>query len=261
MKLEMRYFALLAALALPACSSVGDVVGSGKDAPDEFAIVTKQPLIIPPDFYLHPPRPGSAPVNQLSPSDSAQNALFPDDPSQIAATIKGNYSAGEKLLLASAGAANANDAIRQMIAADNKKLEAADDSFTDQVLSFGTPDDTGHGLDADAEKARLDRAHAQGKPVATAAPMRSTAPVASGALPAVGAAPADDGGAPPYADTTPPDGGTQTSAAPADAPPAQPDMAGTLPDIGSTPDTQQAPPPPPPAKAQKDDSGWLDGIF
>ena len=35
------------AISLPACSSVGDALGMGKSPPDEFAVVTKAPLIVP----------------------------------------------------------------------------------------------------------------------------------------------------------------------------------------------------------------------
>ena len=33
---------------------------AGRDRPDEFAVARNQPLIIPPDFALTPPRPGEA---------------------------------------------------------------------------------------------------------------------------------------------------------------------------------------------------------
>jgi len=48
-------------LSLAACGgeSLSDTLGYGKSAPDEFAIVTKAPLVIPPDYSLRPPRPGA----------------------------------------------------------------------------------------------------------------------------------------------------------------------------------------------------------
>lgn len=262
-------------VALAGCGSSGDdVVGTGKDAPDEFAIVTKQPLIIPPDFNLHPPRPGSPPRNQLSPTDAAQQALFSDDPNQVASTIHGSYSQGERQLLARAGAANASDSVRQLIAADNKNLEAADNDFTSSLLFGGGSDaDAGHPLDANAEKARLDAMRGQGRPVADAAPMaqQSIAPDDNSAAPpsAYETQPQTDysqpasGGALP-----PPDQSDQSAPASAPpqaastyAPPQQAPEAGTLPPIGSEPQQTYQQPPPAKKKAHKDDSGWLDGIF
>jgi hypothetical protein len=157
----MRRFVLLGALGccvllLAACDSIRSAVGTNKDPPDEFAVVTKSPLIIPPDYNLKPPKPGAPPLNQVSPTESAQAALYSDDPKAVAGAITGNYSEGEKLLMAQTGAASATDSIRQQIAADNSNADSADESFTDQLL-FNTSNNTGDApLNADAEKARID---------------------------------------------------------------------------------------------------------
>jgi hypothetical protein len=141
--------------ALSGCQTIRDAAGISKRPPDEFAVVTKAPLIIPPEYNLVPPKPGVAPTNQTSPTDTAQTTVFSDDPSTVAKTISGNFSDGEKLLLAYAGAANVSHSIRQQIAADNRHMQDADDSFTNTVL-FGPTTDEGQPLDADAEKKRLD---------------------------------------------------------------------------------------------------------
>lgn len=50
---------LLVALALlSGCADVREMMGFSREGPDEFAVVTHQPLVIPPDFRLRPPRPG-----------------------------------------------------------------------------------------------------------------------------------------------------------------------------------------------------------
>jgi hypothetical protein len=267
----MRMLLAASAVALAGCSSTSDILGAGKDAPDEFAIVTKQPLIIPPDFNLHPPRPGAAPTNQLSPTDSAQAALFSDDPSQIASNMRGNYSEGEKQLLARAGAANASDSIRQLIAADNKNLEAADTDFTNNLLFGGGDADAGHPIDANAEKSRLDSMGVGNRPVADAAPAPQqpiddyAAPQSAYETPPAGAAQPAVGGALPPVNAPQGAQSQPVSAPPAQtastyAPPPQAPEAGTLPPIGSTPQ-QTYQPSRPAKKAHKDDSGWFDGIF
>ncbi|HUJ48268.1 MAG TPA: DUF3035 domain-containing protein [Rhizomicrobium sp.] len=148
----------LAALALAGCSSIRDAAGISKAPPDEFAVVNKAPLIIPPDFNLKPPKPGAAPLNQVSPTISAEAALYSnEDPSAVANTINGNYSESEKMLLAQAGAANSDNSIRQQIAADNRNMQSADETFTDQLLfGGGTTNNSDAPLNADAEKARID---------------------------------------------------------------------------------------------------------
>ena len=50
--------------ALSAARRFRDEAGLTKQSPDEFAVVTKAPLIIPPNFNLRPPSPGAAPLNQ-----------------------------------------------------------------------------------------------------------------------------------------------------------------------------------------------------
>src|SRR5689334_23915476 len=86
---------LAATGALSGCDSLKSALGSDKQAPDEFAVVTKAPLIIPPDFNLKPPKPGAPPANQVSPTQSAQSALFNTDPATTAASIPGDMSMGE----------------------------------------------------------------------------------------------------------------------------------------------------------------------
>lgn len=160
-------------LSLSACESIRNFV-AGKEPPDEFAVVTKAPLIIPPDYNLKPPKPGIAPLNQASPTQSAEAALYSDDPKAVASSISGNYSEAEKMLLAQTRAASASDSIRQQIAADNSNQQSADESFTDQLL-FGSSASTADApLDADAEKARLDAAKARAAAPAAPQPAQQT---------------------------------------------------------------------------------------
>jgi len=145
----------LALVSLSACESIRSAAGLTKQSPDEFAVVSKAPLIIPPDYNLRPPKPGAPPLNQVSPTESAEAALYSDDPKAVASWISGSYSNGEKMLLAQTGAASATDGIRQQIAADNSGADSADEGFTDHLL-FSTPDTGDAPLNADAEKARID---------------------------------------------------------------------------------------------------------
>jgi hypothetical protein len=145
-----------AGLSLAGCDSFRDELGVSKQAPDEFAVVTKAPLIIPPDYNLRPPKPGAAPENQVEPSQAAQQSLFGADAATVAKSMEGNMSPGEKLLLANAGAQNADPAIRQTLATDrNKALQASSDDFTNSVLFWqkpSVPDDPAVNADAEAKK-------------------------------------------------------------------------------------------------------------
>ena len=135
----LRFAVLGASLAaLAACSSLREAAGLTKQSPDEFAVTTKAPLIIPPDFNLRPPSPGAAPLNQTDPTSSAEVAMFnTGDPATVAAQMPGNYSPSEKMLLANAGVQNADPTVRAQLQSDEKNMQGADPSFTDRIL--GSP--------------------------------------------------------------------------------------------------------------------------
>jgi hypothetical protein len=135
-----RTFVILAVFSLASlagCDSLRRDAGLTKQSPDEFAVVTKAPLIIPPNFNLQPPAPGAPPLNQQDPTTSAQTALFAGgDTAMAAQNLQGSYSQAERMLLANAGAQNSDPTIRAELQADQRlTATAADQSFTDRVLN------------------------------------------------------------------------------------------------------------------------------
>jgi Protein of unknown function (DUF3035) len=171
----VRFAVLGTSMALlMGCQSIRNAAGMGKEGPDEFAVVTKQPLVIPPEYNLRPPRDGAPPTNQVQPTDSAQSALFDSDPAAAAKMIQGDYSQAEKLLLAQANAANPDPSIRQEVASDGRAMEPADDTFTQQMLFWQDKPVAGNNVDAEGEDKRLQAQKAAGK---NAAPPRDTAKI------------------------------------------------------------------------------------
>lgn len=69
--------ALIALMGLGGCAWLGDAVGSGKHPPDEFVVVNKRPLVVPPDFKLRPPEPGKPSPQNIQPAREVVSALFP----------------------------------------------------------------------------------------------------------------------------------------------------------------------------------------
>lgn len=63
-------------LTTAGCSTFTQAMGGGKNSPDEFAVVTKAPLVIPPDFSLRPPKPGAARPQERNVADAARDAVF-----------------------------------------------------------------------------------------------------------------------------------------------------------------------------------------
>jgi len=152
----------LCASLLSGCDSLRDAAGLTKKSPDEFAVTTKAPLVIPPDFNLRPPLPGAPPSNTRDPSTNAEMALFSNaDPQVVAAGMAGNFTPGEKMLLANAKAQNSDPAIRARLNADQRAaVQNADRSFTDRLLATKATADTGKPVNADAEIAKGSKAAA-----------------------------------------------------------------------------------------------------
>ena len=129
-------------VALCGCQSVREATGVAKLAPDEFTILTKAPLIVPPDYNLRPPQPGAADRNLSSPADMARTALFQQqDASTAAARLGQDYSESERLLLARSGGSLADPAIRQQIGIDSSQSDQGEEFARDIIFpDGGAPD-------------------------------------------------------------------------------------------------------------------------
>lgn len=133
-------------LGVSGCSSMNSAMGGGKNPPDEFAIVTKAPLTVPPDYALRPPRPGETRPERLSSSDRTRQLLLGDEsmspPSQ-----------GELTLLQNVDAINVDPNIRAILAAENGGRAEKDASLANQLIFWRVDGDT---IDDSAAPLRVD---------------------------------------------------------------------------------------------------------
>jgi len=118
---------LAAAAGLTGCQSAGRALGLQAAAPDEFKVIAKAPLVLPPDYGLRPPAPGEPRPQELQPESRAREALL----GQRAAE---NRTQGEKLLVAKAGADRADPLIRYVIDDEYGDLAYKEKSFSDLVM-------------------------------------------------------------------------------------------------------------------------------
>ena len=158
------------ALSLGACGSTGidEALGYGKQPPDEFAIVTKAPLTIPPDFSLRPPEPGAPPRQSRSPQELAIGALYPNRASgSVTSQALGapGETSGEVALLNKAGATNADPEIRRLIESEYHNILDKDESFANRIIFWRDTSYQGVPVDASAEAQRLRENDALGNPV------------------------------------------------------------------------------------------------
>lgn len=131
----MRKLILAAGLVgtLSACGSGGGLMGRAR--PDEFAVSRQAPLVVPPDFALVPPAPGTPAAAQVDSSRAAQEAMFGGPAAR---------SASESAALNAAGRANAAAGIRSQ----------AGDPGTDVVDKGATTRDIIAAPEGDGQDAR-----------------------------------------------------------------------------------------------------------
>ena len=121
----------IASLGLAGCG-IGKAIGVNKSSPDEFAVVTKAPLVIPPDYALHPPAPGSTNGPQTEADLIAQKAILGD-----AQAFTPGMSSGERALVEKAGATQADPLIRQVVDQEYASLVHRGDEFSNRLIFWG----------------------------------------------------------------------------------------------------------------------------
>jgi hypothetical protein len=116
MKKIMLYSAALlsASFALSACEKTREQFDFTKKPPDEFAVVKRAPLEMPPDFSIRTPQPGAPRPQEKSTTDLARQAILGGEATNQIARTQG-VSQGEAMLLQKSGAANASPSIRSTV--------------------------------------------------------------------------------------------------------------------------------------------------
>jgi hypothetical protein len=62
-------------LLLSGCSDMKRAIGLERTSPDEFAVESRAPLTMPPDFELRPPQPGAARPQEKSSGQQARQVI------------------------------------------------------------------------------------------------------------------------------------------------------------------------------------------
>ena len=66
---------LLLSLLLSGCAGLRQAIGMDQVGPDEFAVESRAPLTIPPDFDLRPPQPGAPRPQETTAADKARSVI------------------------------------------------------------------------------------------------------------------------------------------------------------------------------------------
>jgi hypothetical protein len=155
-------------LTAAACSGISDQFSLTSEPPDEFRVVTRAPLAIPPDYILRPPEPGVARPQEGTATQQARTAVFraTDDSTPPLDQVSSNdeRTLGERALLRAAGADQANPQIRQVVANESQKLNEEDGNLYDVLVFWRDDEAPGRVVDAEAEAKRLRENAALGRP-------------------------------------------------------------------------------------------------
>ena len=155
-------------LTLSACQNVREQLGLNKQSPDEFRVLSRAPLSLPPDYNLRPPEPGAPRPQVGTPTEQARRAVFRANDNQQASLepVPGDSrTRGELSLLREAGADKVDDSIRQVVDQETNQLQEESESFVNRLVFWQESPPPGYVVDADAEAKRIRENAALGRPV------------------------------------------------------------------------------------------------
>lgn len=147
--------------ALGGCDDTKKVLGLEKRAPDEFAVYSRAPLSLPPNYALRPPAPGENRPQETNATMEAERALRGKQTVQLPA----NASPGTTSLLQRTGSLNALPNIRATVNLESTSLADEDKRVSDKILFWKKPDAPGVVVDAEKEAQRIRENQAMGKPI------------------------------------------------------------------------------------------------
>ncbi|KAA2214217.1 DUF3035 domain-containing protein [Teichococcus oryzae] len=150
----LRSMALMGGLALAGCGSdTARSLGFTRDAPDEFSVVTRAPLSLPPTLGELPrPRPGTPRPQELRGPAAGEATLAPASVYGVGASTA--PSPAEQALLAQAGG-QAPAGIRALVDEESLRLETADRSVVDRLMFWRDAPPPGTAVDPTREAQRL----------------------------------------------------------------------------------------------------------
>ncbi len=150
-------------VTLSACEGTKEQLGLTRTAPDEFAVVKRAPLELPPDYSVRPPQPGAQRPQEAAATEQARTVIFGEG----GADARPTPADGEAALLQKAGTDEAQPGIREAVDRETATLEPYEKPVSERLLGWTTGNDQPPAsvVDAAAEAERLRENSEQGKPL------------------------------------------------------------------------------------------------
>lgn len=143
--MKKAYLIAVGLLALSACEGTKETLGLETKAPDEFAVVKRAPLEMPPDYYLRPPRPGAQRPQELETDKQAKQTIFGTNTETIEQGPR-QLTSGEAILLDRTNAANIDPNIRTKVDAETATIAKESQPTIDKIRGL-----VGKKIEAPAE--------------------------------------------------------------------------------------------------------------
>ena len=168
MKRSLLLCLIMAATALSACSSVKNELGVGRRSPDEFTVVKRAPLSLPPDYALRPPVDGTL-SSATDTTDQARSSVFGASGNTTSEITEASGNS-DRSFLSKVGADQADTDIRSVINRENGYIALENQHLGDKLIFWKDQDKEAakaleSPVDAKAEAQRLKKNKEEGKPI------------------------------------------------------------------------------------------------
>lgn len=169
------------ALGLQGCSDIRSALGNEKQSPDEFAVVARPPLSLPPNFALRPPTPGEPRPQERDVTRGAERIVLGTGnestvsgragtvPQAAPSTSVSRQTPGEAQMRQLLRTAEAQPGIRNTVNQETSTFVYEEEYLIDNLLFWREPAPRGVVVDAEAEQRRLQENAALGNAPTTGA--------------------------------------------------------------------------------------------
>ena len=123
----MKPVLLIAAGAALAATTACTSGAAGARTPDEFRVVTKAPLIVPPEYALRPPPAGGSLPSEV-------DSTLTEVATAFGTTVGADASKSERALVAAAGANAVNPMVRSQVDYEETKTIRKSTGVVDKIL-------------------------------------------------------------------------------------------------------------------------------
>ena len=154
---------VIAVMAVTGCQNVKEQLGVGRHSPDEFTVVKRAPLTLPPDYNLRVPSTGSAPPAAIA-SNQAKTIVLGE------AGNTATQGSAEEQLLRKMGAQNARSDIRDVISEENGFIALENQKAIDKLMFWSDKEPGDESMpvskvDSKKEAERLKKVQESGQPI------------------------------------------------------------------------------------------------